>query len=97
MQLWQLDIVGGIRLADGSEVKLVSGIDDHSRYCVIAALVVRATARAVCRVFTQAMACHGVPEELLSDIQSRWSPWCLVRSAGRGHALRDRRPSAAVA
>jgi hypothetical protein len=34
MQLWQLDIVGGIRLADGTELKLVSGIDDHSRFCV---------------------------------------------------------------
>jgi hypothetical protein len=34
--------------------------------------------------------------EVTTDIQSRWCPWCLVRSAGRGHALRDRRPSAAV-
>jgi transposase len=33
----------------------------------------------------------------LADIQSRWCLWRLVRSAGRGHALRDRRPSAAVA
>ena len=53
MQLWQLDIVGGIRLADGSELKLVSGIDDHSRYCVIAQVVVRA----VCAAF--AIACLG--------------------------------------
>ena len=35
-------------------------------------------------------------EVIQTDIQSWWSPWCLVRSAGRGHALRDRRPSAAV-
>jgi hypothetical protein len=42
----------------------------------------------------------GIGAELtgvLTDIQSWWGPWCLVRSAGRGHALRDRRPSAAVA
>ncbi|CAN5901029.1 hypothetical protein BH23ACT2_BH23ACT2_06370 [soil metagenome] len=31
MELWQMDIVGGVRLADGSEAKIVSGVDDHSR------------------------------------------------------------------
>ena len=35
-------------------------------------------------------------EVIQTDIQSRWCLWRLVRSAGRGHALRDRRPSAAV-
>ncbi|MFG2019535.1 helix-turn-helix domain-containing protein, partial [Actinomadura geliboluensis] len=39
MQLWQMDIVGGIMLADGTECKVVTGVDDHSRYCVIAAVV----------------------------------------------------------
>ena len=67
MQLWQMDVMGGLQLADGGEAKLVTGIDDHSRFCVAAGVVGRATARAVCRVFTQAMASHGVPEELLSD------------------------------
>jgi transposase InsO family protein len=67
MQLWQLDIVGGIRLADGSEVKLVSGIDDHSRFCVLAALVARATGRAVCAAFAAALARYGVPAEVLTD------------------------------
>jgi hypothetical protein len=45
MELWQMDIVGGVRLADGSEAKIVSGIDDHSRFVVSAAVVARATAR----------------------------------------------------
>lgn len=36
MELWQMDIVGGVRLADGSEAKIVTGIDDHSRFCVSA-------------------------------------------------------------
>jgi transposase InsO family protein len=67
MQLWQMDVMGGLQLAGGGEAKLVTGIDDHSRFCVAAGVVGRATARAVCRVFTQAMARHGVPEELLSD------------------------------
>jgi hypothetical protein len=30
MELWQLDIMGGVYLSDGTELKLVSGIDDHS-------------------------------------------------------------------
>jgi hypothetical protein len=31
MELWQMDIVGGIMLADGREAKVVTGVDDHSR------------------------------------------------------------------
>ena len=48
MALWQLDIVGGVFLADGTEAKVVTGVDDHSRYCVICQVVPRATGRAVC-------------------------------------------------
>ena len=39
MQLWQLDVTASAFLADGTEVKIVTGIDDHSRYCVIAKAV----------------------------------------------------------
>jgi len=45
MELWQLDIVDGIRLADGSATKIVTGVDDHSRFCVIATVVRTATGR----------------------------------------------------
>jgi hypothetical protein len=45
--MWQLDIVGGAFLADGTEAKIVTGIDDHSRFCVICQVVLRATGRAV--------------------------------------------------
>jgi transposase InsO family protein len=67
MELWQLDVMGGIWLADGRELKAVTGIDDHSRFCVMAGLVQRANARSVCRVFTQALARYGSPEELLTE------------------------------
>jgi transposase InsO family protein len=67
MQLWQLDVTASAFLADGREVKIVTGIDDHSRYCVIAGAVLRATARPVCRAFVEAMAVYGVPEEVLTD------------------------------
>ncbi len=36
MELWQMDIVGRFHLADGTEVSVVTGIDDHSRFCVCA-------------------------------------------------------------
>jgi transposase InsO family protein len=67
MQLWQLDVTASAFLTDGTEVKIVTGIDDHSRYCVIATAVRRATARPVCRAFADAMAVYGVPEEVLTD------------------------------
>ncbi|HEY9469327.1 MAG TPA: leucine zipper domain-containing protein, partial [Propionibacteriaceae bacterium] len=44
MELWQLDVVGGFHLADGTELKAVSGIDDSSRFGISAQLVRRATA-----------------------------------------------------
>ncbi|MGJ6962124.1 IS481 family transposase [Streptosporangium sp. G11] len=67
MELWQLDVMGGVMLADGRECKLISGIDDHSRFVVIAQLVVRASGRAVCAAFAAAMGAFGVPGEVLTD------------------------------
>jgi transposase InsO family protein len=67
MQLWQLDVTASAFLADGREVKIVTGIDDHSRYCVMTKAVLRATARPVCQAFIDAMGVYGVPEEVLSD------------------------------
>ncbi len=67
MQLWQLDVTGSVFLAGGTELKLISGIDDHSRFCVIATVVRRATARAVCHAFLAAMLAYGIPDEVLSD------------------------------
>jgi transposase InsO family protein len=67
MELWQMDIVGGVRLVDGGEAKIVSGIDDHSRFVVCARVVARATARPVCEALADAMAAHGVPEAILTD------------------------------
>jgi transposase InsO family protein len=54
-------------LADGRECKVITGIDDHSRFCVIATVTLRATARAVCSAFVTAMRAYGVPGEVLSD------------------------------
>jgi transposase InsO family protein len=67
MELWQLDVVGGVLLADATECKILTGLDDHSRFCVAAGIVPRAVARAVCGVFAQSLRTHGVPDEVLTD------------------------------
>ena len=51
MELWQLDVMGGVRLDDGGELKAVTAIDDHSRFCLAVGLLERATSRPVCGVF----------------------------------------------
>jgi transposase InsO family protein len=67
MQLWQLDIVGGVFLTGGAECKVVTGVDDHSRFCVLAAVVSRPTGRAICAAFASALVAYGVPDEVLTD------------------------------
>ncbi|MDQ4142839.1 MAG: hypothetical protein M3198_03690 [Actinomycetota bacterium] len=47
MELWQLDVMGGVRLADGTSLSVVTG-DDHSPVLVLAKLVTRATAQPMC-------------------------------------------------
>jgi hypothetical protein len=50
MRLWQMDVAASLFLADGRECEVITGVDDHSRFCVIATVVMRATGRAVCTV-----------------------------------------------
>ena len=102
MQLWQLDIVGGVMLVDPvtgtvREAKVVTGVDDHSRFCVIAAMVERATGRAVCLAFAAALAKFGVPEEVLTDIQAMWCPEVPGLSGRRCEDRRVRHPPIVVA
>ena len=67
MELWQMDVVGRLFLKDGTEVKIVTGIDDHSRFCVCARIVARATARQVCDALSFALKLHGPPDQILTD------------------------------
>ena len=62
-----MDIVGGVQLADGTDAKIVSGIDDHSRFVVSAWVVARATAVPVGDALELALARYGVPEAILTD------------------------------
>ncbi len=67
MYLWQMDLVGGVFLADGRECKMLTGIDDHSRYVVIATVLAVPSGRAVSEAFLAAMRVYGVPSEVLTD------------------------------
>ncbi len=75
MQLWQMDVMGRVHLAAGTEVKVVTGIDDHSRFIVSAKLVAAATARPVCQALTEALGRHGVPEQILTDNGKVFTAW----------------------
>jgi transposase InsO family protein len=67
MELWQMDIVGGFPLADGTSAKALTGIDDHSRMCICARLMTRERTRAVCDGLRAALAAYGAPEQILTD------------------------------
>jgi transposase InsO family protein len=86
MELWQMDVMGA-RLADGTWFKVITGLDDHSRFCVIARAVPKATATATCEAFAEAMRRYGVPEAVLTDngkvFTARFGPH-------RGQVLFDR-------
>jgi transposase InsO family protein len=67
MELWQMDVVGGFLLADGTSAKALTGVDDHSRFCVSARLMPRERTQPVCDALALAMRRFGVPEQILTD------------------------------
>jgi transposase InsO family protein len=62
MELWQMDVVGGFLLADGRRAKALTGVDDHSRFCVSAFLMLRENASSVA-----ALERYGLPGQVLTD------------------------------
>lgn len=64
---WQMDVVGGFLLEDGTMLKCLTGLDDHSRFCGSAELMVRGRTQPVCDASVLALARHGVPEQILTD------------------------------
>ncbi len=67
MELWQMDVVGGFPLADGTSAKALTGVDDHSRMCVCAHLMVRERTRAVCDGLRESLTSYGAPSQILTD------------------------------
>jgi len=95
MQLWQMDIVGGLRLVSPvtgelREAKVVTAVDDHSRYCVIAKVAERATSRMVCLALAEALARFGVPEEIGTDNGKQFTDRFGKHGARNGEVLFDK-------
>jgi transposase InsO family protein len=67
MQLWQMDVVGGFLIADGTHAKALTGVDDHSRFCVSARLMPAERTRAICDGLAAALRAYGCPEQILTD------------------------------
>jgi transposase InsO family protein len=67
MELWQMDVVGGFVLADGTKAKVLSGVDDHSRFCVSAHVMTRESTQRVCAGLRKSLETFGVPEQILTD------------------------------
>lgn len=71
-----MDVVGGVLLADGTQAKILTGIDDHSRFVVCSGVMLRATSRAAFRAFAGALEALGAPQELPTDNESvHWPVW----------------------
>jgi transposase InsO family protein len=95
MQLWGIDIVGGVTLVNTTtgelrEAKIVTGVDDHSRFCVMAKVVERATGRAVCVAFAQALVAYGAPEEVITDNGRQFTDRFSRYGPNRGEVLFDK-------
>ena len=67
MELWQMDVVGGFLLADGRRAKALTGVDDHSRFCVSAFLMLRENAGSVAEGLRLALERYGLPGQVLTD------------------------------
>ena len=87
MELWQMDVMGRVHLAGGAEVKVVTGIDDHSRFIVCAKVVCGRRPGRCARRWPRRCAGTG-SRSRSSPITARSSP----RRFGRGPGPGDVRP-----
>jgi hypothetical protein len=90
-----MDIVAGIKLVSPltgelREAKVITAVDDHSRYCVIAKVAERATARAVCLALAEALVRFGVPEEITTDNGKQFTDRFGRHGARNGEVLFDK-------
>jgi transposase InsO family protein len=98
MELWQFDVMGSVFLTNGIGVSVVTGIDDHSRFCVIAKVIARATARQICDTLVEALGTHGIPEQILT-LNGRSSPAGSPQArqrAARPHLSQQRHPLSGI-
>src|SRR5437588_8753431 len=88
-EMWQSDFIHW-RLADETEVEILSWLDDHSRYLLSCTAHEPVTGDDVVAVFLDAVGQHGPPASTLTDNGSVYTS----RFTGRAQRLRTR-PAAA--
>ena len=77
-----MNIVGGVMLTGGGEVKIVSGSMKHSRFIISAHVVERATARPTCDALEKVMRAYGVePKRISRELRNELAG---IHSARRG-------------
>jgi hypothetical protein len=80
MELWQMDVVGGVLLANGTSCKILTGIDDHSRFVVCAGWCPERPAGRCAATSPRPCASTGSPRRS-SPITARSSPAGSARSS----------------
>ncbi len=61
-----MDLVG-VKLADGAKASILTGVDDRSRFCVVARALERGPTHLVCDALAHGLRNYGVPEQILTD------------------------------
>ncbi|MDJ0522820.1 MAG: DDE-type integrase/transposase/recombinase [Planctomycetota bacterium] len=87
-KLWQTDLFSFLLKRQNRRVSMVAYMDDHSRFVTGFDVAAGATAEFVCRVFEDAIANYGAPEELLSDRGGQYNAW---RGQSKFNKLRVKR------
>lgn len=74
-QLWQTDLFTFVLKRQNRRVYLVAFLDDHSRFIVSYGLHASQSTALVLEVLRAAIACYGVPEEILTDNGAQYVTW----------------------
>ena len=83
-EMWQTDFTHS-RLTDGTEVEVLTWLDDHSRYALSVTAHDRVTGPIVVDTFTQSGADQGFPASVLSDNAMVYTTRFAGGRGGRNH------------
>ena len=72
MTLWQMDLIDGPPLADGTRTNCTVGIDRASRMCICAQWTVRGSREGAGTALRSAVAAYGAPDQLMTDYALRF-------------------------
>ncbi|MGV0680634.1 DDE-type integrase/transposase/recombinase [Mycolicibacterium fortuitum] len=73
MTLWQMDLIRGPALADGTKTTCLVGIDCASRTCTSAQWMVGEGQEGLCSALRSAIATHGAPDQIMTSHASMFA------------------------